>query len=102
MEALAWSMLVAAPFLVSAAIGRLLPKTWQKIAFSGLGAAAIHAMAACWLQRDMTARFSEAGALQAAGSLRVALEAAIATFPIGLCVGLILHLSTRFIRTKLA
>ena len=94
-------MLVAAPFILSAAVGLLFRRAWQRIAFAGTGAACIYAAVFYSMQLDMVRRGPLAGAVPAQ-PLQVAIEIALVALPIGLCTGVVFHLITRFFRTEKA
>lgn len=92
-------MLVAAPFLLSAGIGLLFRRAWQRVVFAGAASAAIYAAMAYSLQAGMVRRGPAPAGTVFAEPVGMATEVALVTLPIGMCAGLLLHLITRLIRT---
>ena len=100
MERLIALMLIAPPFVFSAAVGLLFPKAWQRILTAGLGAAGFYAVFVYFVQKEFVAGRHAGSELVAADPLASALEVALLTFPIGLGVGVAFHLIASFLRNK--
>jgi len=98
-ERLGGLLLVAAPFLAAGAIGLIFPRAWQRALVAGTGSAAVFAGYMYVTQRDFALQFA-GSSLRVADPVTTALEAALIAFPIGLCVGLTMHLIASFIRNK--
>ncbi|QGW64905.1 hypothetical protein GOY17_08235 [Lysobacter soli] len=99
MERLGGLLLVAAPFLAAGAIGLIFPRAWQRVLGAGIGSAAAFAGYMYFTQRDFARHFA-GSTLRVADPMTTALETALIAFPIGLSVGLTLHLIASFIRNK--
>jgi hypothetical protein len=99
MEELAALLIVATPFVASAAIGLAFPRAWQRALFAGVGGATACAGYTYFAQRGMTERFA-GSPLPVAEPMTSAFEAALVTFPIGICVGITAHLIASFVRNK--
>lgn len=101
MDALGWLTLIAAPLVLSASIGLVFPRLWQRILFSGFAAAALYAVAHYLLQAEMIPQ-SGAAMPGHALSVRAAIVFALFTVPVGCFAGYVFHLFSRFIRTPKA
>ena len=100
MDAAGWTFLVAAPFVLGGVLGLLFRRPWHRIAVAGVAAASVYAFVFHSMQLDMLRRSPIGG--MPADPLRVALEVALVTLPIGMCSGAAFHLISRLIRTRQA
>ncbi|TWI03862.1 hypothetical protein IP90_01680 [Luteimonas cucumeris] len=102
MDEFGWLMLLAAPFVLCASLGLMCRKAWHAGLFAGVGSAGLYAAQLYSMQLDMVRRGPPAPGAMLADPLRVAMEAFMVTFPIGLCIGLAFHFIARSIWTKKA
>lgn len=102
MDALGWLTLIAAPLVLSASIGLVFPRLWQRMLFSGVAAAALYAVAHYALQAEMIPQSGATAMPGHALSVHAAIVFALFTVPVGCAAGYVFHLFSRFIRTPKA
>ncbi|MBB1087665.1 DUF3082 domain-containing protein [Lysobacter sp. SG-8] len=100
MDKLVWMMAIATPFVVSAAVGLLFPRAWQRIVSAGVGAAGFCALFVYFMQRDMQAQFAGKPGISVEDPVTAAMAVVLWTLPIGLCTGAAFHLVASAIKKK--